>query len=66
MAGCSSRTQTRNATKQVCNPTLKTNSVQGVLVFGSNENGPCGEAVYPMTRCDLPAKTGTEFLVYRE
>ena len=47
--GCSRRSQIRNAARQACVPVLKTNSTHGVLVFGSNENGVCCEAEYPMT-----------------
>jgi hypothetical protein len=46
IAGCSKRNHIKNATTQACAPVLKTNSVQGVLVLGSNENGVWCEAEY--------------------
>src|SRR5258708_33266489 len=43
-AGCNRRTQARNAIANACVPVLKTNSVQGVLVFGSREKRGSWEA----------------------
>src|SRR5258706_7351267 len=43
-AGCNRRTQARNAIAKACAPVLKTNSVQGVLVFGRREKRVSWEA----------------------
>ncbi len=53
IAGCNRRSHNRSATAQACVPLLKTNSLHGVLVLGSNENGVCCEAAYRMTTPDL-------------
>ena len=51
--GYNSRTHTTNATATACAPVLKTNSLQGVLVFGRSENSEScktGELISVSTR----------------